>query len=598
MKKVLSLLLCVCVLLSSAFVAVNAVNEKIQPSLTEKIAQDNNALISVSIDLQLKFNKSEIEKYVLKNYEGADKDADLFLKSYREEVVKTISPQVQKFVDDNNEYLEKIKFQGDSIGLVIADVYAYNVEKIAQYDLVSEINYWNDTIQISEASKYLYKEEFIKTFDAENAPESDISYDELYYHKNANNEVDWVLIYGWIGVPAEVETSVVVGNRIINSGGLFTPFEVGYGVYDVNEKKFYDIKDYKSVPNKLDELESVLTELNIGTEDTEPTEPKANGKIYFDTSGWKNFNRIYFYIMEKDGAYLNELNNWPGSKCVKETDNLYYYDFSNSSFTLSDSKDYIIKFSADTGVMTYDITFGTECIGDTLKMTGVMLEEPIDSSKQTFDAVWLKNNDEYGSHIAVSTSGNVFGKYTTNSETKEMILVDWLVKNYEVNPNFGEIIPALFVKLGINTDEKVGNCISYLKSYYVGEDTEKLSNSLKEAFSKAYIPAAMSPKKANTIKVTAKTKTVKAKKLKSKKQTVKPLTVKNAKGAVKVTKVKSGTTARIYKKVTVNSKTGAVTFNKGKYAKKTYTIKLKITAKGNLNYKSKTLTKTVKIRVK
>lgn len=105
-------------------------------------------------------------------------------------------------------------------------------------------------------------------------------------------------------------------------------------------------------------------------------------------------------------------------------------------------------------------------------------------------------------------------------------------------------------------------------------------------------------KTTNSIKATAKTKTVKAKKVKKKAQTVKPIAIKNAQGTIKVTKVKSGTTAKIYKKIKVNSKTGAITFKKGKYAKKTYKIRLKITVSGNSTYKSKTLYKTVKVRIK
>ena len=105
-------------------------------------------------------------------------------------------------------------------------------------------------------------------------------------------------------------------------------------------------------------------------------------------------------------------------------------------------------------------------------------------------------------------------------------------------------------------------------------------------------------KKANPVKVTVKNTSVSAKKLESKKQTVNPITVKDAKGTVEVVKVKSSTTSKIYKKITVNKKTGAITFSKGKYAKKTYSIKLKITAKGNSEYKSKVITKTVKVKVK
>lgn len=105
-------------------------------------------------------------------------------------------------------------------------------------------------------------------------------------------------------------------------------------------------------------------------------------------------------------------------------------------------------------------------------------------------------------------------------------------------------------------------------------------------------------KKANPVKVTAKKKTVKAKKLKKSKKTVKPLTIKKAQGKVTVVKVKKGTSAKIYKKIKINSKTGAITFKKGKYAKKTYKIKLKITVKGNSKYKPKTITKVVKVKIK
>ena len=112
-----------------------------------------------------------------------------------------------------------------------------------------------------------------------------------------------------------------------------------------------------------------------------------------------------------------------------------------------------------------------------------------------------------------------------------------------------------------------------------------------------YTKTSPSAKKANTIKVTAKKKTIKAKKLKKKSLKVKALKVKNAVGKVTFKKVKKGTTKKIYKKVKVTNK-GILKFKKGKYKKKTYKIKVKITAAGNANYLAKTLTKTVKVKVK
>ena len=97
-------------------------------------------------------------------------------------------------------------------------------------------------------------------------------------------------------------------------------------------------------------------------------------------------------------------------------------------------------------------------------------------------------------------------------------------------------------------------------------------------------------KKTNTIKVTAKT--VKAK---AKKKTVikkeKAFTIKKAVGKVTFSK-SSGD-----KKITI-SKAGKITVKKGLKKGKTFKLKVKITAAGNDKYNKKTLTKTVKIKIK
>ncbi|MEE3429247.1 MAG: hypothetical protein VZQ55_09835, partial [Ruminococcus sp.] len=101
-----------------------------------------------------------------------------------------------------------------------------------------------------------------------------------------------------------------------------------------------------------------------------------------------------------------------------------------------------------------------------------------------------------------------------------------------------------------------------------------------------------------TAVVSAKTKSVKIKKVKKKKTTVKALTVKKVKGTVKIVKVKKGSSGKIYKKIKVNPKTGAITVSKGKYKKGKYKIKLKVTVNGGKNYENKTITKTVTLKFK
>ncbi len=100
-------------------------------------------------------------------------------------------------------------------------------------------------------------------------------------------------------------------------------------------------------------------------------------------------------------------------------------------------------------------------------------------------------------------------------------------------------------------------------------------------------------KAANPITVKTAAKSVKLKDVKKKTVTVKnAITVKKAKGNLTYTKVIKGSA-----KVLSISKSGKLTVKKGT-KKGTYKLKFKVTAKGNKNYKSKTVTKTVTIKVK
>ena len=95
------------------------------------------------------------------------------------------------------------------------------------------------------------------------------------------------------------------------------------------------------------------------------------------------------------------------------------------------------------------------------------------------------------------------------------------------------------------------------------------------------------------MKVKAKTFSVKYKKLKKKSQALskaKVFKITKAKGTVTFKKASGN------KKITV-SKSGKITVKKG-LKKGTYTVKVKVTAKGNGAYKSKTVTAKVKVRVK
>ena len=96
---------------------------------------------------------------------------------------------------------------------------------------------------------------------------------------------------------------------------------------------------------------------------------------------------------------------------------------------------------------------------------------------------------------------------------------------------------------------------------------------------------------ANPLMVKKSNKTVKYSTLKKKDVSVKPLKVSNNKGKLTFVKLSGNS------KIKVDSKTGSFKLTKG-LNKKTYSIKVKVTAAGNSNYKGGSKTVTVKIKVK
>ncbi|MBQ9673221.1 MAG: hypothetical protein IJV39_01195 [Ruminococcus sp.] len=141
-------------------------------------------------------------------------------------------------------------------------------------------------------------------------------------------------------------------------------------------------------------------------------------------------------------------------------------------------------------------------------------------------------------------------------------------------------------KLTLNTDYTV----SYSSNKNVGTAKIKIKGIGK--YTGTVTKTFKITKAANTIKVSTKTKAVKASKLKKAKVLVKKaITVKSNKGSVTYKKV-SGS-----KYLTINKK-GVITVKKGKYKKGIYKLKVTITAKGNSNYKKKSITKKVNIKIK
>ncbi|MCH5304418.1 MAG: LPXTG cell wall anchor domain-containing protein [Ruminococcus sp.] len=242
-----------------------------------------------------------------------------------------------------------------------------------------------------------------------------------------------------------------------------------------------------------------VNDANVGADsnvsagaDTSSATSGAGNRIYFDPTGWKNYTTIFCHIWERGGDSFFPWQSKSHERCQKEG-SLYYYDLSelDKSTTISgglqNGKDYCVIFSANTGVQCYDTTFGKACIGDTAKMTGKKIENPVDSTKEAFESVWTKNSGSYGPHLAITSIGNIVGSKLCPNEKGAEVIGDWLPTYYKsVNVNATDALAKAFPKFGIKSSDDIQVIYAYILSKKTGEDEDAMLKVLENSFKKAY----------------------------------------------------------------------------------------------------------------
>ncbi len=223
-------------------------------------------------------------------------------------------------------------------------------------------------------------------------------------------------------------------------------------------------------------------------------------KIYFDvnSTGWKNYMRIYCHIWRADGT--GEWTTWQSKseKCVNEGNGLYSYNVvrTGNSDEIEQSGDhnyYCVIFSADTGMETYRTIMNGNCLGDTCYVTGNLLENPNDSSRTCTEAAW-KNHPECGPAKAITTTSKVIGSALPDGVTEADLLADYLL-NYvsydgiadtQKTDKTGNLARLLNVKKNDLIDS-VKVKINKQKADYLNDDeAEKMLNTILDVINTAY----------------------------------------------------------------------------------------------------------------
>lgn len=162
------------------------------------------------------------------------------------------------------------------------------------------------------------------------------------------------------------------------------------------------------------------------------SEVEAGNVIKFDVkkSGWNNVKTVFCHTWKVDG----ELPVWQSKseKCNYDASTgIATYDLSKANYQISksDGKNYLVIFSANTGMQTYDTVMSGACIGDTMYCTGEEIENPVDSKKKAKVAKW-ENHSDCGPQKKITSTGKIVGSALPEGQTDAVMLAQYLIDYY------------------------------------------------------------------------------------------------------------------------------------------------------------------------
>ncbi len=199
---------------------------------------------------------------------------------------------------------------------------------------------------------------------------------------------------------------------------------------------------------------------------TEETEPET--KIYFEApDAWGEVKNIYCHLYTIYGGKEIKSYAWgaKGTKCelVDAEKKLYSYDTSKlcladdtSGVAIIDGADYALCFHGfDTNSKCYEtvnLTFGSDCLGDTAYVTGEIYRGPSDTVYEYIGA-WKNNSDKYGHRAYIYSYGEIEeGSYFPVYKPIEETVCEWL-HNWAVNNSMiitPEVVFNILNKTGAN----------------------------------------------------------------------------------------------------------------------------------------------------
>lgn len=127
----------------------------------------------------------------------------------------------------------------------VNDFYGYLPEPGADEDEWLDPDYEDPTEEPAVEAENLYLDSFKEKYVDDEYWEGAelLCYEELYYCKDNNGDVEWAFIHAQTNILLPEPVDRVFYGVHVHQANIYVPFEYGYGVYDVKEDRFYDITE-------------------------------------------------------------------------------------------------------------------------------------------------------------------------------------------------------------------------------------------------------------------------------------------------------------------------------------------------------------------
>ena len=225
-----------------------------------------------------------------------------------------------------------------------------------------------------------------------------------------------------------------------------------------------------------------VADVTVAAEESSEVAAAANTITFEQPSDWKNVKVMYCHIWMciDDGSV-----KWPSwkSKAEKMTNNgdgTWTYDVSKLGAGAIDANKggaYAVIFAADTGMQTYNLVFGADCLGDKAYATGNKFENPEDSAKTCIEAAW--RSGKYGAEKKILSTGNdVVGSVTPAGATDATLMANWM-KTFYADTTKTPNVPSLLKKLNVTGQQVYDELVKITESTEASERNKILNDSAK-----------------------------------------------------------------------------------------------------------------------